>query len=135
MNRRTALIFCFAALFGLRAPICAWACIESAPPTPVAMAAHHTPSAEPCHGGAPTTPEEAPSSDPGCGCDTFQLLLAKSLLTKSDPVSQGLEIPTPPLATAPSVLAHAFAMSARQGQQQRSLPAPNILLLNATLLI
>ena len=132
MKRHAWLIVAFAALFGLRAPICAWACLAADSPAPLAAAEHPAQSQSPCHGTPPAAPADVPASDHQCECDSFQLVLTKGDATKA---LHSLEVSAPPLAVLSSSVLLAVEPSPRLWKRDRSLPPPNILLLNSTLLI
>lgn len=132
MKRHAWLIVAFAALFGLRAPLCAWACLASDSPTPLASAEHHSESPSPCHGTTPATPEDVPASEHECDCDSFQTLLTKGDTSKA---FRSFEVSAPPVAVVSSLIPQAVETSPGLWKRHRSLPPPNIFLLNSTLLI
>jgi len=131
MSRRVLIVFSLVALFGLRAPLCLLACLETGAAGPVAAIELPAEEAAPCHGaGAPPASEDEPRSDHECGCDGFQLALTK--LDSSKLGSLGAEAPAP-LRVA--FLAPAIEIPPARLLRRHALPPPDILLLKSTLLL
>ncbi len=130
MRRHAWLIVAFAALFGLRAPLCAYACLESGPPQELATAAE--PEHSPCHGGSTDTPTAPESSDHECDCDRIQLIVQQGDAKKA---FESYEIPMPPLAVASLSLPDVSQAPTALWRRHDALPPPDILLLHSTLLL
>lgn len=127
MKRHALITLAFAALFGLRAPICAYTCLETGSVVEVSQ----VPSSEhpPCHDPAPEHPEPDAHD---CDCEQIRLVVSNS------DVKKAYESEVPP---APSLAVSSFALPrvgrapADTWRRHESLPPPDILLLNATLLL
>jgi hypothetical protein len=131
MNPRASLILSLAALLGLSAPLCAYACLDARTAESVVADVQHSEQAPPCHGGAPASSEEAPAGEHECGCDDLQVVLTKS---DSGKALDSLEVDaTTPLRVSFRVL----PLQTRPARlwTRRALPPPDILLLKSTLLI
>lgn len=130
MKRHALITIAFAALFWARAPLCAYACMETGFAGEVAVA--EVPSSEhtPCHGTAPAQPESPESGDRNCDCDQIQRVVSKDDVKKAYDPEVSL---APPLAVALLILPDAGRVP--PGFWRQHLPPPDVLLLNSTLLL
>jgi hypothetical protein len=129
MTRRVLLIATTAILFGLQAPLCALACIDSsadASPASVADASEH-----PCHEESSDSPQPGAPSHEDCGCE----LAYEAVL----PGAQDTGSTTPTWALAPPSMHSRVADIPRYVPllvtKLTDLPPPDFLLLKSTLLI
>jgi hypothetical protein len=132
VNRHALLVVSFAALFGLRAPLCVFACVQEVPSAPVASSAPDSAAPPPCHGSADDAVPEAPATGHECDCASFQIVLTQAASSKFG-VSLAAVVPVPrlawlPLPAAPLALSPAWT-------KPQDLPPPNVLLLKSTLLV
>ena len=125
MKRRIWLIATLAALFGLGAPFCALACLQSpAADSVVAGGAMH-----PCHENDPDpSPPEAPGSDSDCCEFAYDAIFfdAGTPSSITTPFATHRTASWQPVSSV--LLAQAVSVAT-------SLPPPDILLLKSTLLI
>jgi hypothetical protein len=130
VKRRGSLIATVVALFGLQAPLCALACLES--PDAERVAAHQT--EHPCHEQAEQPADSstsgAPSTHEDCGCDlSYQALVSRADLSSSA-VSLVLHRPDAQRLSTASQVHETLAVS-----RLPDLPPPDILLLKSILII
>jgi len=132
MKRNTWIIVSLAALFGLRAPLCVFACMDAASTAYVTPMEQHQGETAPCHGPGSTYPQSPAPIDHECDCDRTQVVLSKG-----DPknASGALEVPSPPLAVVWAAAPGYQSSSAWLWRRHQSLPPPDILLLKSTLLL
>jgi hypothetical protein len=132
MNRYAWIVLSLAALVGLRAPLCTFACTEAASAT-VATAEDHTGDDAPCHGGPSGVPEDSPSTDRHCDCDQLPVVLTAGDTTKAGVVLNAASVPAVAVATieVPSLAGDRSSLRSHH----RRLPPPDLLLLKSTLLI
>ena len=126
MKRNAWLIAAVAAAFWLRMPVCMLACIDS-PPTPPA----HAGAAPPCH-GAPPPADEPEGAHHDCDCDHFRAAVAKANAKPSGRELGHLAFASLPAIALPSA---PNTRSVPAWQRPSDLPPPDLLLLNATLLL
>jgi hypothetical protein len=123
MTRHAWLPIVLAALFGLRGPLCLYACLESAEAAPLAA------TEAPCHGGEePVGPPEP--AEHACSCDETEAIVA-SVGAKEAPCP--VDAPIAPSAVVAGADARRAAVAIRL--PDRSPPPADLLLLNATLLL
>lgn len=142
VKRRFWLILTMAILFGIEAPLCAFACVEAGAPQlathdsePVSEATPHLDPTHqrsaPCHGSKPdSAPADVPESHQDCGCDfTVEGLLSDSSSTATISVIGW---------TSPDGLIDFIAADNREAWKasfESDIPPPDLLLLKSTLLI
>jgi len=122
---RALLVATFAALFGLGAPLCAFACGASAT---VAASAAPAEESAPCHGSAPTSPAERES---GCDCDGLRVIVTKSEARAATAAPLAISVPVAP----PAYALHPQRSHARVWKKPQRLPPRDLLLLKSTLLL
>lgn len=133
MNRHAWIILSLAALFGLRAPLCVFACMDTGGSAPAETTAHDSGQSAPCHGSGSSSPESPPSPvDHECDCDQTQLVLTKGDAKRA---ADALELPTPSLAVVLPLSPVDPSSSPRLWRRHEALPPPDVLLLKSTLLI
>lgn len=125
MKQRIWLIATVAALFGLQVPICALACLQS----PAADAASVDQALPPCHEhSSDSVPSEVPNSETSC-CEFAYDAIIIDAGTSLNIVS----LDVTPLAA--HWLTATRASFVRAVTASANLPPPDILLLNAILII
>jgi len=133
MKRHQLLIATLAALFAFQAPLCALACLPSAPSELPMDASEH--AGMPCHDSAPGSTSDVPaehSDECGCG-DSLRALIPSADQTASQLSAEDHE---PERAARPTLaLSAAARRNAPLPPSETDLPPPDILLLKATLLI
>ncbi len=125
MSRCARIALIAVALFGLQAPLCAYAC----PPgdaQPVSLAAGD--SMPPCHQAEAEPPLEPAPSAVEC-CDGETVAVASGELPKPSALAVRLPVQASVRPVAPVATSHGFAFDPRR------LPAPDVLLAKSTLLI
>ncbi len=132
VKQHTWLIITCAALFGLRGPLCVYACLETNPGIQVASAQEHPGERPPCHGGGSEVPEPSDSNDHECDCDRLRVIIGN---TEAKKVLGDVEVPTPSWSTVIASLPQARTTSIPSGSWRNPLPPPDILLLHSTLLL
>ncbi len=129
MNLRALLTFSVAVFFGTQLPLCVFACIEQAGKP---VAAHHSSETPPCHADSSGPSESPRSSGYECRCDQLNLFPAKGDSAQSVSAVKTLSTPVVPLLTKRTGFPRRAALA---GDHYRSLPPPDILLLNSTLIL
>ncbi|MAE94294.1 MAG: hypothetical protein CL910_06505 [Deltaproteobacteria bacterium] len=132
MKWQAWLIVAFAALFGLRAPLCAHACLDAVPAVALATAEPHPSGPGSCHQSEQEAPEAPQPGDHSCDCDGAQLAAAKSDAKKGSATSL---VPVAPTAAASFSISGARRLPPELWRRHASLPSPDILVLNSTLLL
>jgi hypothetical protein len=133
MRRQGWLILTLAALFGLRAPLCMVACLETETVAPLAGTMQHPAEHASCHDAAPEPTEAPPASEHACDCDEIEQVVAKSDSRRA----VGIQ----PMPAAPlPLLSQVFRVGAEVpapllAKRHQALPPADILLLKATLLL
>jgi hypothetical protein len=126
--RRIWLIATVTALFGLQAPLCALACLES-PVDSAPVASQH--EEHPCHDESSDSSEPGAPAHEGCGCEIAYDALIPGQTDATSSISSFVFVvestPSEPLAAEP-YLAHWVPTAT-------DLPPPDILLLKSTLII
>ncbi len=132
MKRHALITIAFAALFGFRAPLCVFACLESGQAAEVAVAEVPAGEQAPCHGTTPEPSKVPESGDHDCTCDRTQLVVSKSDVEKGYGPNVSL---APPLLIASFVVPDVDRNPSGTWSRHEHLPPPDILLLNSTLLL
>ncbi len=135
MKRHGWLILSLVALFGLRAPLCVYACVAvgaqpataSTPPLSEAYASCHGDGRDGDAGAGPDAP--APTHHE-CDCGRVQMLVAKSQAKQAAGLSK---MHAPSVAAAAVVLPAAHRRPIRAWKRFERLPPPDLLALNSTL--
>ena len=134
MKRHALLTIAFAALFGVRAPLCALACLDAAPDAPIALVAAPDAAQPPCHGEPPAPAGTPDPAEHACDCDRAQLVVSKGDAKQAN-ANEPEASPTPTLAMASPRLPSAGSPAPGILRQAVRRPPPDILLLNSTLLL
>jgi len=133
MKRHQLLIATLAALFAFQAPLCALACLPSAPSEMPMDSSEH--AGMPCHDSAPSSTSDVPAErSDECGCDGS----LQALIPSADQIAFQLSADDhEPQQAAPLTLS--LVATARRNAppppSETDLPPPDILLLKTTLLI
>ena len=135
MTRSAWLVLSVAVLFGAQGPLCASACLEQAAAANSAFAnSPPSPEPAPCHESAPVPAGSStpPSGEHECSCDRLQLVVPNADGGKPAPSAAPLLTPGTFASLRPALFP---SRASRIRDRFRSLPPPDILRLNSTLLL